>query len=80
MTTKNKNELDMNKLTKALDNVNNDNIMNLTTRKLMELNLKILKELMFDKETLIFHLKHLFLDGLCIFQNNLKRHEDYCYL
>ena len=35
MTTKNKNELDMNKLTKALDNVNNDNIMNLTTRKLM---------------------------------------------
>ena len=59
MTTKNKNELDMNKLTKALDNVNNDNIMNLTTRKLMELNLKILKELMLDKETLINYLRKL---------------------
>lgn len=59
MTTKNKNELDMNKLTKALDNVNNDNIMNLTTRKLMELNLKILKELMLDNETLINYLRKL---------------------
>ena len=59
MTTRNKNELDMNKLTKALDNVNNDNIMNLTTRKLMELNLKILKELMLDNETLINYLRKL---------------------
>jgi hypothetical protein len=59
MTSKNKNELDMNKLTKALDNVNNDNIMNLTTRKLMELNLKILKELMLDNETLINYLRKL---------------------
>ena len=59
MTTRNKNELDMNKLTKALDNVNNDNIMNLTTRKLMELNLKILKELMLDNETLINYLRNL---------------------
>ena len=55
----NKNELDMSKLTKALDNVNNDNIMNLTTRKLMELNLKILKELMLDNETLINYLRKL---------------------
>jgi hypothetical protein len=52
-------ELDLNKLTKALDNTNNDSIMNLTTRKLMELNLKILKELMFDKETLINYLRKL---------------------
>lgn len=59
MTTKNETELDMNKLTKALDNVNNDNIMNLTTRKLMELNLKILKELMLDNETLINYLRKL---------------------
>ena len=59
MTTRNNNELDMNKLTKALDNVNNDSIMNLTTRKLMEINLKILKELMLDKETLINYLKKL---------------------
>ena len=59
MTAKNNNELDMNKLTKALDNVNNDSIMNLTTRKLMELNLKILKELMLDKETLINYLRNL---------------------
>ena len=59
MTAKNNNEIDMNKLTKALDNVNNDSIMNLTTRKLMELNLKILKELMLDKETLINYLRNL---------------------
>ena len=59
MTAKNNNEIDMNKLTKALDNVNNDSIMNLTTRKLMELNLKILKELMLDKETLINYLRKL---------------------
>ena len=59
MTTKTKNEIDTNKLTKALDNVNNDNIMNLTTRKLMELNLKILKELMLDNETLINYLRKL---------------------
>jgi hypothetical protein len=60
MSKTNKNqELDMNKLTKALDNTNNDSIMNLTTRKLMELNLKILKELMFDKETLINYLRKL---------------------
>jgi len=59
MTAKNNNEIDMNKLTKALDNVNNDNIMNLTTRKLMELNLKILKELMLNKETLINYLRKL---------------------
>ena len=59
MTAKNNNEIDMNKLTKALDNVSNDNIMNLTTRKLMEINLKILKELMFDKETLISYLRKL---------------------
>ena len=52
-------ELDLNKLVKALDNTNNDSIMNLTTRKLMELNLKILKELMFDKETLINYLRKL---------------------
>ena len=59
MTTKNKTELDMNKLTKALDNVANESIMNLTTRKLMELNLQILKELMLDRDTLINYLRKL---------------------
>lgn len=59
MTAKNNNEIDMNKLTKALDNVNNESIMNLTTRKLMEFNLQILKELMLDKETLINYLRKL---------------------
>jgi hypothetical protein len=59
MTTKAKTELDMNKLTKALDNVNNESIMNLTTRKLMELNLQILKELMLDRDTLINYLRKL---------------------
>ena len=51
--------LNVNNLMYALDNDKNESIMNLTTRKLMELNLKILKELMFDKETLINYLRKL---------------------
>jgi len=51
--------IDMNKLEKALDNNNNESIMNLTTRKIMELNLKILKELVLDRETTINYLKKL---------------------
>ena len=39
------------KLINALDNNDNETILNFTTRKIMELNLKILKELMLNKET-----------------------------
>lgn len=52
------NNLD-NKLINALDNNANENILNFTTRKIMELNLKILKELMLNKETTILYLKKL---------------------
>jgi hypothetical protein len=48
-----------NKLINALDNNDNENILNFTTRKIMELNLKILKELMLNKETTILYLKKL---------------------
>jgi len=51
--------LDNNKLINALDNNDNENILNFTTRKIMELNLKILKELMLNKETTILYLKKL---------------------
>lgn len=58
-TTNTNTTIDMNKLEKALDNNNNESIMNLTTRKIMELNLKILKELVLDRETTINYLKKL---------------------
>jgi hypothetical protein len=47
------------KLINALDNNDNETILNFTTRKIMELNLKILKELMLNKETTILYLKKL---------------------
>jgi hypothetical protein len=51
--------VDVNKLVKALDNNSNESIINLTTRKIMELNLKILKELMLDLDTTIDYLRKL---------------------
>ena len=45
--------VDITQLIKALDNTKNDGIINLTTRKIMEINLKILKELMLDRDTII---------------------------
>jgi len=51
--------MDLNKLTNALDNDNNENIMNFTTQKILEMNYKILKELHLDKETTVNYLKKL---------------------
>ena len=51
--------MDLNKLTNALDNENNESIMNFTTKKILEMNYNILKELHLDKETTITYLKKL---------------------
>ncbi len=51
--------LDIDKLSTALDNNTNENIINMSTRKIMELNLKILKELMLDRDTIIEYLRKL---------------------
>ena len=51
--------MDIDKLTNALDNDKNDNIMNLTTKKILEMNLKILKELHLDRNTTLDYLKKL---------------------
>jgi len=51
--------MDLNKLTNALDNDNNENIMNFTTQKILEMNYKILKELHLDKENTVNYLKKL---------------------
>ena len=51
--------VDITQLIKALDNTKNDGIINLTTRKIMEINLKILKELMLDRDTIIDYLRKL---------------------
>jgi len=42
--------MDVQKLLKALDNENNENIINFTTQKIQEMNLKILQELHLKKE------------------------------
>ena len=52
-------EVDVNKLLYALDNENNENIMNLTTQKILEMNLNILKELHLDKQSTLNYLKKL---------------------
>ena len=51
--------LNVNNLMYALDNDNNESIMNLTTRKIMEMNLNIIKELHLDKVTTLSYLKKL---------------------
>jgi hypothetical protein len=51
--------VDVNKLMYALDNENNENIMNLTTQKILEMNLNILKELHLDKQITLNYLKKL---------------------
>ena len=45
-TPKNKSSLDVDKLEKALDNTKNESIMNFTTKKITELNYKILQVLL----------------------------------
>ena len=51
--------MDVNKLMNALDNDNNESIINLTTKKIMEINLNILKELHLQKEYTLDYLKKL---------------------
>lgn len=51
--------MDINKLINALDNDTNDNIMNLTSKKIMEINLNILKELHLSRELTLNYLKKL---------------------
>lgn len=45
--------MDTNKLLKALDDESNETLMNFTTKKIREMNLKILKELGLSKKELI---------------------------
>ena len=49
--------MNVDKLLNALDNDNNENIMNLTSKKILEMNLNILKELHLDRETTLNYLK-----------------------
>lgn len=58
-TNNNKSSLDIDKLEKALDNTKNESIMNFTTKKINELNLRILQELKLDHKTTIEYLKKL---------------------
>ena len=51
--------MDVDKLISALDNKTNESIIGLTTTKILELNLKILKELHLDKKTTLDYLKKL---------------------
>ena len=55
----NKSPLDVDKLEKALDNTKNESIINFTTKKITELNYKILQELNLDNETTLEYLKNL---------------------
>jgi len=52
-----KNDINVDKLMYALDNENNETIINLTSKKILEINLNILKELHLDKPTTINYLK-----------------------
>ena len=49
--------MDVNKLMYALDNENNEGIINLTSKKILEMNLNIIKELHLDKSTTLNYLK-----------------------
>jgi len=51
--------MDVNKLMYALDNENNEGIINLTSKKILEMNLNIIKELHLDKPTTLNYLKKL---------------------
>lgn len=51
--------MDLDKLLYALDNDNHENIINLTSKKILELNYNIIKELHLDKPTTLDYLKKL---------------------
>lgn len=51
--------MDVNKLINALDNENNESIMNLTSKKIFEMNFNIIKELHLDKTITFNYLNKL---------------------
>jgi hypothetical protein len=51
--------MDLNKLMNALDSNNNENIMHLTSKKILQMNFNILNELNLDKQTLRTYLSKL---------------------
>lgn len=51
--------MDLDKLLYALDNDNNESIINLTSKKILELNYNIIKELHLDKPTTLDYLKKI---------------------
>jgi hypothetical protein len=51
--------MDVNKLLKALDDESNENLFNFTTKKILEMNLQVLKELELDKTETLQLLKKL---------------------
>jgi len=51
--------MDVNKLLKALDDDSNENLFNFTTKKILEMNLQVLKELELDKNETLIILKKL---------------------
>lgn len=51
--------MDVGKLMYALDNENNESIVHLTSKKILEMNYNILKELHLDKKTTLDYLKKL---------------------
>jgi hypothetical protein len=51
--------MDVNNLLKALDDESNENLFNLTTKKILEMNLNILKELQLNKNETLDLLKKL---------------------
>ena len=51
--------MDVNKLLKALDDESNENLFNFTTKKILEMNLQVLKELELDRNETLVILKKL---------------------
>jgi hypothetical protein len=51
--------MDLDKLINALDNENNESVMNLTSKKIREINFNIIKELQLDKQTTLNYLKKI---------------------
>ena len=51
--------MDVNKLLKALDDETNENLFNFTTKKILEMNLQVLKELHLDRNETLDILKKL---------------------
>ena len=51
--------MDVNKLLKALDDESNENLFNFTSKKILEMNLNILKELQLDRSETLDILKKL---------------------